>query len=157
MHRLIALCLLCLLSIGSVFAKEPEPEITKEIALKAIERFRAEPESEMGRGCAAIIVRFAEASPDVKITLSAKTTPWISDKKTDKRRGALLLGAFVAGNMRAQFERGVAEDQSFAGVEQVIATYRQMQKSTPAFRLASVEKLITLQKDGKLAEYLAAK
>ena len=151
--RRLALFFLAVLAALPVQAADPAPTITKDIALKAIAAFRRDPASELGRGSAAIIVQFAEKSPDVDIKVTERVTPWIMAKPPSKH-GPTLLAAFIAGNTRSQLESGVGKDDPLAGVTQVIETYRQLQRTDPQLKLPEVEKLIDLQTRGKLRAYL---
>ncbi len=151
--RLLAVFLLFVLGGLPVTGAEPGDSISKETVLKAIAAFRRDPTSELGRGSSAIILRFANDSPDVLVTLSPKSMPWIEDKPP-VAEGPLLLAAFIAGNVRSQLARGTAKDDSLAGVEQVIETYRQLQRANPQLKIPSVERLVDLAERDKLREYL---
>ena len=60
----------------------------------------------------------------------------------------------MAGDiLRRSWIMGKAKDDPLASTEQVIATYRQLQEADAKLKVPSVEKLIVLQKQGKLAEY----
>ena len=132
--------------------KKPKEEITEEMAVAAIEEFRADPAEALRRGAGAIIVKFAEASPDVLIRFDRKATPWLG-KSTEERQGALLT-AYVAGNLASQLKSRKKENDSYAGILQTIATYRQLQEADPTFRLESIEDLIGLEAQGRLKEHL---
>jgi hypothetical protein len=62
----------------------------------------------------------------------------------------------VVGNVRSQLLRGKKTNDSYAGGLQVIETYRQLQKRNPKLRINEIEKFIQLEKQGKLAAYLAS-
>ena len=153
MKRYLAVLLLLTLSICSTFAAEEEKPITKEIALKAIALFRANPGSEDGRGAAAIIVRFAEASPDVTITLSKDLLPWVGTNPGSKYE-SLLLAAYIAGSTQAQLLNAKSGDDRLAGTMLLNETYLKLQQDEPNLHIEAIEKLMELQKQGKLKEYL---
>ena len=152
MRSLAALLLLVLGTLPAAGA-EPADPITKAAVLKAIATFRREPASERGRESAEVILRFANDSPDVLVTLSPQALPW-TEETPPPREGRVLLAAFVAGNVRAQLARGAAKDDSLAGVEQVIETYRQLQRANPRLKIPSVEHLIELAERDQLREHL---
>jgi hypothetical protein len=136
-------------------AQKPAKPISKETALKAIELFRADSLSAQGQGAGSIILQFAEQSPDVEVSVRPKVLPWL-DAKPQPKHASQLLGAFFAGNIKSQLESGQTKDDSYAGVLQVIATYRQIQQREPAFKVPAVDKLIDLEAQKKLKAYLAA-
>jgi len=138
----------------SSHAAEPELKITKEIALQAVILFRQDPFSEDGRGAAAILFRFAEKSPDVLLKMSPKALPFMKGNTVPDKEMGLLLAAFIAGNVDSQLLRNRKGDDSYAGDLQVIETYRQMQRKNVKLHIPVVEKLIDLEKRGKLKEYV---
>jgi hypothetical protein len=140
----------------SVSSKNKKESITEAEGLAAIREFQADPVAALKRGVAKTILDFAEASPNVLISFSRKSVPWIGEGKTDERR-SILLAAFVAGNTEAQLQRGEKGDDALAGVLQAIATYRQLQQADTAFRLEELEELIVLEREGRLKEHLNAK
>ena len=134
-------------------AQSDPQAISKDTARKAIELFCANPLSEDADGAASIILKFAEASSDIHITITVKALPWFNNP-TPVKHSQQLLGAFLAGNVKSQLTTGTAKNDPYAGVLQVIATYRQIQKREPDFKLAEVEHLIELANQKKLKEHL---
>ena len=127
--------------------------VSKDDVRKAIAIFRRNPANVQGEMSQPIILEFAKDSQDVEVALSEKRMPWVIDKTTPSATGNALVVAYMAGNIIAQLDRGQTKDDPLAGTEQVIAMYRQLQAADPKLKVPSVEKLITLQKQGKLAEY----
>lgn len=138
----------------SSHAAETELKITKDIALKAVVLFRQDPLSEDGRGAAAILVRFAEKSPDVMLKMDLKSLPFMHGNAVPEKERATLLAAFIAGNVDSQLLRGRKGNDPYAGDLQVIETYRQMQGKNAKLHIAEVEKLIELAKRGELKRYV---
>ena len=134
-------------------AQEPKAKLTKDDVLKSIATFREDPASERGHVAAAIIVRFARESPDVEVTAGPRFLPWMSAKPIPKE-SSTLLAAYIAGSVRSQLEGGKTKNDALAGEEQVIETYLKLQKATPDLHIESVDKLIDLQKQGRLKTYL---
>lgn len=128
--------------------------VSKDDVRKAIVIFRRNPLSIQGELTRPIITSFAKESPDVEIALTEKKLPWIDDKSTPSETGQILLVAYMAGDILAQLDKGRTKEESVASIEQVIVTYRQLQGANPKLEVASVEKFISLQKQGKLAGYL---
>lgn len=140
---------------GPALAKPAESPIDKDTVRMAITIFRRTPTNQQGSMVRPIILRYAQESPDVMIVASPKFMPWIETKAHDET-GAVLLTAYVAGDVQAQLKKRKPKDDPVAGTEQVIATYRQLQRTEPQLRIMEVEKLIDLQKQGKLAKHLEA-
>ena len=126
-----------------------EGKATKEQVLKAIAAFRRDPLAARTDGTSALILNFAEASPDVQVEMGPKVLPWMNEPVNDKY-GEVLMAAFVAGDVRSQLESHRAKDDAMAGALQVIDTYQQLRKKDPSVRSVSVEKWIALQAQGKL-------
>ena len=135
-------------------AKSPPLPIDKDTVSMAITIFRRTPTNQQGTMVRPIILRYAQESPDVNIVVSSKAMPWIIDSKGHDEAGALLLTAYVAGDVQAQLDKRKPQDDPVAGTEQVIATYQQLRRSEPTLRIMEVEKLIDLKKHGKLAKHL---
>ena len=137
-----------------LFSRPSASPIDKETVLKAITIFRRTPTNQQGSLARPIILRYAQESPAVVIVPSALTMPWLESREVHGEAGAVLLTAYLAGDVRAQLDRRKTRDDPVAGTEQVIATYRQMQRSEPRLRIPAVEKLIERQRAGTLASYL---
>jgi hypothetical protein len=135
--------------------QQSDDKVTKEVALKSIATFREDPESERAHAAALLVVRFAKESPDVKVTAGKRYLPWM-DTQPIPKPSSILLAAYIAGSVRSQLESGKAKNDPLAGEEQVIETYQKLQRTNPDLRIEAVEKLIELQKQGKLKEYLEA-
>lgn len=123
--------------------------ISKEVALKAIALLQREPASDRGRSAAALILKYADASPDVEVTIDPALMPWIN-QDPPPRYLDVLLGAYIAGNVRPQIETGVKKDNPLSGITQVIDTYRQLKKADISLFILSIENYAKLQSQGKL-------
>lgn len=155
MRSFFVVIFLC--AAGSVVPAK-EPVISKEAALKAASLFRnSDPYSEDARGCAGILVRFTDQSPEVLIGIGHKALPFLSNKNLTVQENAILIGAFLAGNVDSQLLRRKKKDDPYAGDLQVIETYTQMRNKKPRLSVPEIENLIALEKAGKLRAYLAAK
>jgi hypothetical protein len=126
------------------------------MALDAIMTFRVDPLSEDARQAAGVVMLFVDQSHDVLVKISPKTVPVMSNKSLQEKYRATLLAAFVVGNVDSQLLRRQKKDDSYAGVLQMIESYRQMQKKNPKLRIAEVEKFIEMQKRGQLKAYVSS-
>lgn len=144
-----------LLPCASTNAKTPAATVSKAQIRQAITIFRRDPTGAQGQMTRPLILDFAEKSPDAEIVLAEKLVPWITDKQLRQEDGAYLLTAYCAGSIDSQLTGGKAHSTALtAACEQVIATYRQLQKKEPGLKVSGVEKLIGLQRQGKLAKYV---
>ncbi len=153
-NRIVVFIVVFLISCTGVRAKTAGSSIDKDTVRKAITIFRRTPSNQQGSMVRPIILRFAQESPDVEIVVSQKFLPWIGVNKVREEAGAVLLTAYVAGNVQSQLDKNKTKDDPVAGTEQVIATYRQLQQTQPRLRITEVEKLIDLKRQGKLAKHL---
>ena len=135
------LLILCMLfSVAAWSAPEtPEPPVPKEAALHAIVVFREQPQTETGRGAAALIVRFAEESPAVKVSIDKTQTEWFGPKE-DLKNYSILLVAYIAGSVRSQLESGRTEHDVSASTQQLLETYQKLKQNDPHLRIEPVEK-----------------
>ena len=152
--QIFTLVLVALIFRAGAQAKSSEPPIDKETVRKAITIFRRTPANQQGSMVRPIILRFAQESRDVAIVVPTRIIPGIESGRARDESKAALLTAYVAGDVQSQLDKRRMKDDPVAGTEQVIATYRQLQKTEPRLRINEVEKLIDLQKQGKLAKHL---
>ena len=134
----------------------PKQTITHEMALYAIMTFRVDPLSEDARQGAAVVMQFVDQSHDVLVRISPKTLPFLSNKSLRETYRATLLAAFVVGNVDSQLLRHQKKDDSYAGLLQVIDSYRQMQRKNPKLRITEVEKFLEMQNRGELKAYVSS-
>ncbi len=133
--------------------KSKDGSVSKDDVRKAIAIFRRNPSNVQGEMSQPIILSFAKESPDVEVALSEKRMPWVNDKSASSETSTALTVAYMSGDILAQLDTGRTKDDPLAATEQVIATYRQLREADAKLKVPSVEKLIALQKQGKLAEY----
>ena len=152
--RTVQAVLFVALATATGRAQTPAPPISKEAIRQAIAAFRQNPASPQAENARPLILKYAESSTDIQIAITPKVLPWLNNGQIALGVRADLLAAYVAGNTQSQLDKGKAGDDPLAGTEQVIATYRQMQKADPALKIPEVEQLVDLQRQGKLADHL---
>ena len=140
--------------IGALSAA-PKPVITRQTVLDAIMTFRVDPLSENAREAGAVVLQFVDQSHDVLVKISSKTLPFLSNRSVPEKYRATLLAAFVVGNVDSQLLRHQKKDDSYAGLLQLIESYRQMQRKNPKLRIIEVEKFIEMQNRGELKAYVS--
>jgi hypothetical protein len=129
--------------------------ISKADVLQAINVFEKDPSSKEGFAAAATVTAFAQKSPLVHISLSHDVAPWLKKDTSDADTRGILLNAYVVGNVEAQLKSGKAQDDVYAGWEQVINTYVQLLHINSAAKIEEVEVLKSKEADGSLRSYAA--
>jgi len=123
--------------------------------LAFIDRFLNEP-THYARFWRAILDS-AEARPDVRITISPSVVPWLCGmgrSAADRKAFAsLLLGAFVAGNMRQQLISKKKGDQPQSGMQAVVHVYKQVRGRLPAFTDSIADRWVALDSTGEFPRH----
>lgn len=132
---------------------QPDLRLNKETARNAITEFRAHPLSPRGRAAAQMVRDFAEKDDSVLLKVTEKLVPFLSNLKLTPEDRALLLAAYVVGNVDSQLLHHEKKDDPYAGVLEVIETYRKMKVKDPMLVLPEIENFIDLQNKGELKEY----
>jgi len=144
-------CVIFLLSILIFTGVEAAQAVSREAALQAIEVFQKDPAGTDGLTAATTIMAFVQKSDEVHLSLSKAVVPWLKSKDApDADTRSLLLTAYVAGNARAQLQSGKAEDDVYAGWQQVLSTYAQLQHINPTVKLPEIDDLKAKEKGGTL-------
>ncbi len=155
MKFLVSIFLVAVAFATTAHAAPPKQAITHEMVFNAIMIFRVDPLSEDARQAGGLVMEFTEQSHDVVVKISQKTLPFLSNKSLPEKYKAMLLAAFVVGNVDSQLLRHQKKDDSYAGMVQMIESYRQMQRKNPNLRIAEVEKFIQMQNRGELKAYVS--
>lgn len=122
---------------------------------KAIDVLLEKPFSPAGRDAGKVILEFVGTSPDYCVEINLGYLPWSGDR--DLPRGSqMLLAAFVAGNLRAQIQKGSSQPDPYAGALAVIRVYRELSKQVPDFKIPKVEEFISMERRGVLRSYVAS-
>ena len=151
--------LLTLSGVLAIFAADQNnanvaEKITPDVALKACAIFDRDPLSAEGKSAAAIVMLFADKSPDVLVKISPAALPWFgSDKPYPREIQHRLLAAFAVGNIRAQIEKREKRDHAYEGWLQVFRTYSQIKKRNPKLVVPEINDLIRKRDAGTLRAY----
>jgi len=146
-----------LLVLPSLIAAQAEPKYGEADFNAAAKAFMADPVKNSKPNCG-IMFAFASESPDVSVLISEKTgIVWINEKSAGKEDlRALLLCGYITGSVESQLKSRKKENDAIAGIKASLKVYAFIRKINPTFKIASVEKLITAEKNGKLQELLDA-
>ena len=93
--------------------------LTNPQVLALIADYRASPVSQQGLITTRRILDFAESSEDVLVEINSKTTPWLTNQQISDALKALLLGAYVVGNIEPQLLSEIKEANHCGGANEV--------------------------------------
>ena len=146
---------LMLLLVGGAISTFASPKLaSKEEALQAIATFQKDPSSREGLTAAATFTDFARKSDAVQISLSKAVVPWMKGHdEPDADTRNMLLAAYIAGNIHAQLTHDKVQDDPYAGWQQVLLTYEQLQQINPTVKFSEVDDLKSKEKAGTLRAY----
>jgi hypothetical protein len=123
--RLVVVAAVSLLLPPTLLAQD-DTAAPKDSIIALIDRFLSAPRSNADLWSA--IVDSARARSDVVVELTPHVVPWVCTARRRSAEGqalaSLLVGAYVAGNMRAQLVSGLKKDEPQAGVDAVVRVYR---------------------------------
>lgn len=126
--------------------------VTKAQAQEAIAHFFAHPSGKMPNPDLAAVLQFSQSSDQVDVKIDEAVLPWVREPKRDET--AVLLGAYLAGNVEAQLNAGRKGDQARAGLTRAFQVYEVLHKEHPDFTSPGLLKLKELDAQGKLDDYL---
>ena len=122
----------------------------------AIDALEKDPMSAREKGHTATIIKFAEDSPDVSVSLDPAFLPFTDRKENgDDKNAPLLLAAFVAGNVRSQLDSKKNADDTHAGLLTTFKVYHKIREAHPDYKDARLEELEAMEKSGKLKDHIA--
>jgi hypothetical protein len=133
-----------------------DKEITPAEARKAIKLFQEKPATPEGKDAGKQILIFAAQSKDVVVSLGNEEASWfgLEKDKKDENAGRLMV-AYVAGSVLSQLDSKKSTHDMYAGLQQVFRTYQQLQKQDKDFKRPELDKLIAMDKEGKLKKHVA--
>jgi len=120
-----------------------------------IEMLLRNPMSEEAKSAGAAIIEFAGESPDYHIELEVAYLPWVKDRGLPKG-SQILLAAFIAGNLREQMRKNTSKPEPYAGVLAALQVYEKIKQTNDSFHIPKAEKFLTMERDGKLRQYIAS-
>ncbi len=130
--------------------------VSKDAVLAAIVIFEKDPSSKEGFAAASTIMSFAKKNGAVHLSLSKAVVPWFKGgDASDADTRSMLLTAYVSGNIRSQLQSGKAEDDIYAGWQQVFLTYDQLHQINPTVKLPEIDALKDKEKAGTLRAFAA--
>ncbi len=117
----------------------------------AITRLLDKPLSEEADDYSALIVNFAQASPDIAISLNTNFLPWLEDDKLPEL-ALRLTSAYVAGNVAEQIRLDKAEDSPAAGIVAALKMYRKLRQTETLAKIPILERWGKMTPNEILAE-----
>lgn len=147
------LTVLVLLVPASARADEKKSEeLTDQQFNRLLTVFLEDPLHEKGKDIAKLLVVSTMQTPKAAVMLGEPELKWLGKKEDD--RGLLLLAAYVSGNTRSQLLSGVKQNDRYSGLVTLFAVYQRLQDKDKDYKIAEVEELRKLHRDGKLLAHL---
>ena len=148
----IAFCVVTAIALMSnESGAQAQPPERNRALIGIIDEFLRQPFQEAAR---TVILDSAEARPDVTITLSTAVMPafcYKDEAESVRAFDALLLSAFVGGNMRAQLVAGEKGDNVEAGLRATLAIYKVIRARVPEYHVPEVNEWQAAESAGQLA------
>lgn len=132
-------------------AQEKQPEITEKQFWRASLLFMEDPLGESAKEYAKAILVFTSQTPKAAVFLGEEEMRWVGK---DDQRGLLLFTAYIAGNTQSQLRSGVKRNDRYAGLLHLFHVYRGLQERDKEFKIAEVEELLKLHREGQLVKHL---
>jgi hypothetical protein len=114
--------------------------------------FLEDPTDEKANEAAKLLVIFTMQTPKAAVMLGEPEMKWIGKKEDD--RSKLLFAAYVGGNTRSQLLSGVKQNDRYSGLVTLFAVYQRLQDKDKEFKIAEVDELRKMHRDGKLMAHL---
>jgi hypothetical protein len=147
MVRSLGLITLPALALIGAWAPASDEAVRHALAVLA-----ESPLDKKGDAALATIVDFAEKSDKVEITIAEGGLPWVGKVPHSE----LLLGAFIAGNLRSQLDSGVTRSDAYSGMLEVFAVYSALKAKEPKFSVPSIDGFLEQHRRGDLITALGA-
>jgi hypothetical protein len=149
MKNLILIAIALVTLAGSVLAADDIDwaNVKSDTVLKAIAMFESDPGGTNASEAMAIIANYAEASTNVSVTINTGYLPWLS-QKPEIKNGKVLLVGFVAGNVKAQLEQRIKQDQPAEGLLLMCKVYTTLRKKNQIELIPQIEEWRKLDRDG---------
>lgn len=132
-------------------ADDKPPDVSENSFREAAATFLGDPLKPAAKEAVKKITVFVVRSKDVLVVLNKDEAYLIG--KEGKYQG-LLATAYLAGSALSQLDSGVGRHDAYSGLIQVFRVYRAIKKQDKKYKVAEVEQLLKLHRDGKLMKHL---
>ncbi len=139
-------------AVGAARGRNEAPEVGEKEARQAIATFLKDPLGRAARDAGKKIAVFVIQSKDVEVVVGKEEAAWLGK---EVKHGGLLTMAYLAGSAQSQLDTGVVRHDPHSGLVQVFRVYRTLQQKDKKYKVAEVEKLLALHREGKLMKHLA--
>ena len=158
MKKLFQLLILLSLTLSLVNAKDDWlKNITPAEALKAIKIFEKDPLGEKARGALIVVTNFAKYNDSVMLQIDKELLPWVYKKDKKLKHSRTLLGAYIAGNVKARLNGSKYKDNRYDGAVMVIDVYKMLRDKNASEDIDSIEEWIDLKENGNLKDVVKNK
>lgn len=145
---------LALVQSSLVFAAGDDSLIDRDLVSKALSVYGQTPLTEEGQSAGAILFMYASKSNDIKIALREELVPWIKTADPDDPVSQQLLVAYIAGNVKSQFERSEAIDDPYSSIIMVLKIYDLIKQKDPDLTIPELDQFAALQAKHQLKGHL---
>ncbi|HUL52902.1 MAG TPA: hypothetical protein VLT83_05770 [Opitutaceae bacterium] len=144
---------LLLLLLTGLAAAGAEPISRREV-LAAIAVLEKDVTSDAALKAAETVTRFGKESETVLLIVGPETLPWVQEDPPEDEAAArmMLMAVYFAGDIKAQLQKGRAEDDPYSGWLAAIKGYRLMKKKHPRLVIAEIEEIIRKEEAGTLQQ-----
>lgn len=129
------------------------PKISDQIVRQTSSLLVEDPLSRSARDWARLILLYVQQTSNAAVVLGREELRW-ADVDKDDPRSLLLLAAYAAGNIQSQLNSGVKRNDRYSGLLTLFRVYRALREQKAQFRIAAVDDLLALHKEGKLMPHL---
>ena len=147
--------LLCCLSI-TVLAEAQSQKMTPEKCVELTHWLEKNPLDENARSVGAILLKYISDTPDFTVSLYSEFLGELLKSKkpgTDELTGQYMFG-MAAFCCQHPDKKNNEEAKQMAGVQSMIRTYGMLKAQNPEIKIRFMEKLLKLQKRGKLESFV---
>jgi len=156
-HLLITIIILA----TPVFAQNQSTTPSPQETLKAIDAFSKSPLGPEAKKTDDIIWRFfgdSKSTNFARVYLFPEFAPFTelsaAEPKPPENIVRALRTATLAGNLRPQLKTGVIGNQPYAGLQEMIRTYNQLQQADKTLRVQQIENFVDLEAKNQLKQYV---
>jgi hypothetical protein len=130
----------------------PQEGMSDQQFARVLMLFLDDPLHERGKDFAMLLIVATARTPKATVVLGEFELKLID--KADSDRSRLLLGAYLGGNARSQMLSGVKQNDRYSGLVTLFSVYQRLQEKDKEFKIAEVDELRKLHREGKLLAHL---
>jgi|GEM_PF-1189429 len=103
------------------------------------------------------VLKFATISDKVTVKIDAKLCPSLKYRNIKTKWSALLIGSFIAGNIKPQILKRIKKNHGYEGLLLSLNTYLKIKRVDENFKIKEMEKFLKLKAEKKLRIFILKK